>query len=352
MRIPSGVTDQYVYFIAVDATDYATRETGLSSFTVYRSRNGGAAAAMTTPTINETDATNMPGVYELLLDEDMTIDAGDDSQEMAFHITHAGMAPVTRTIELYRPKITAGNTLGVASDGDISGNVDGAVAGVTAQVTANVTAISGDTVAADNLELDYDGTGYNKANSTIGTCTTNTDMRGTDSAALAANYTAARAGYLDNINGHTAQTGDNYARLGAPAGASVSADIAAVQTDTNAIETDTQDIQTRLPAALVGGRIDANMGAISTSATAADNLEASALGIVTGACEGTPTTTVIQTDLAESTDDHYIGRVVVFTSGAAAGQATDITDYTGSTGTITVTALTTAPSASDTFVIV
>lgn len=118
MRIPSGTVDQYVYFVAVDATDLKTRETGLSSFTVYRSRNGGAAAAMTTPTVNETDATNMPGVYELLLDEDMTIDAGDDSQEMVFHITQASMAPVTRAIELYRPKITAGNTLSVESDGD------------------------------------------------------------------------------------------------------------------------------------------------------------------------------------------------------------------------------------------
>ncbi len=82
------------------------------------------------------------------------------------------------------------NALGIASDGDISGNVDGnvvgSVASVAAQVTANVTAISGDTAAADNLELDYDGTGYNKSNSTIGTCTTNTDMRGTDSAFLAA----------------------------------------------------------------------------------------------------------------------------------------------------------------------
>lgn len=129
MRIPSGVTDQYIYFVAVDATDFTTRETGLTSFTVYRSRNGAVAAAMTTPTVNETDTTNMPGVYELLLDEDMTIGSGNDSEEMVFHITATGMAPVTRTIELYRPKITAGNTLGVASDGDISGNVDGNVVG-------------------------------------------------------------------------------------------------------------------------------------------------------------------------------------------------------------------------------
>jgi hypothetical protein len=115
MRIPSGVTDQYIYFVAVDSTDFTTRETGLSSFTVYRSRNGAAAAAMSTPTINETDSSNMPGVYELLLDEDMTIGAGNDSEEIAYHITQASMAPVTRVIELYRPKITAGETLTVSS---------------------------------------------------------------------------------------------------------------------------------------------------------------------------------------------------------------------------------------------
>lgn len=42
------------------------------------------------------------------------------------------------------------------------------------------------------------------------------------------------------------QTGDNYARIGAPAGASVSADVAAVKSQTAAIETDTQDIQTKI----------------------------------------------------------------------------------------------------------
>ena len=64
------------------------------------------------------------------------------------------------------------------------------------------------------------------------------------------------------------QTGDNFARLGAPVGASISADVAGVQSDTN-------DIQTRLPAALVSGRIDASVGAmaanvLTAAATAAD----------------------------------------------------------------------------------
>lgn len=186
MRIESGSTTRYIYFVAVDATDLKTRETGLSSFTVRRSRNGGASAAMTTPTINETDTANMPGVYELLIDEDTTIAAGNDSEEMVFHITHAGMAPVTRVIELYRPKITAGNTLGVTSGGNAGidwGNV--ANAGTTVDLSAT----------------------------SINLCDT-----------------------ITTYTGNTVQTGDSFARLGAPAGASISADIAAVDTVVDGIK--------------------------------------------------------------------------------------------------------------------
>ena len=41
-RMAAGETNQYVYFVAVDATDLKTRETGFSSFTVYYSINSGA----------------------------------------------------------------------------------------------------------------------------------------------------------------------------------------------------------------------------------------------------------------------------------------------------------------------
>ena len=126
MRIPSGVTDQYINFVAVSSADFSTRLTGLTAFTVYRSRDGGTPVIMTTPTIVELSAGNMPGVYALLCDEDMSMAAGNDSEEMVFDITVATMATVTRSIELYR---------------------------------TNINAISGDTTAADNLELQYDGTG-------------------------------------------------------------------------------------------------------------------------------------------------------------------------------------------------
>lgn len=138
MRITTGSTDRYIYFVAVDATDMKTRETGLTTFTVWRSRNGAAAVAMTTPTINETNATYMPGVYELLLDEDTALAAGNDTEEMVFHITQASMAPVTRVVELYRPETTEGNTLDVTATGAAGidwGNVENPTTAVDLSAT-------------------------------------------------------------------------------------------------------------------------------------------------------------------------------------------------------------------------
>jgi hypothetical protein len=70
----------------------------------------------------------------------------------------------------------------------------------------------------------------------------------TDSVGLkGVNHPGATIPTVTTLTGHTAQTGDAFARLGAPAGASHAADIAAIKTQTAAIETDTG---TDLPATL------------------------------------------------------------------------------------------------------
>lgn len=61
-----------------------------------------------------------------------------------------------------------------------------------------------------------------------------------------------------------------YTRLGAPAGASISADIAGVQSDTD-------NLQTRIPAALVSGRIDASVGAMAANVLTASAINADAI---------------------------------------------------------------------------
>jgi len=79
----------------------------------------------------------------------------------------------------------------------------------TGNVNSDVIAISGDTTAADNLESYTDGTTPIPANAT--------QWKGAAAPAM---------------------TGDAYARLGAPAGASVSADIADIHTDVADVHTD------------------------------------------------------------------------------------------------------------------
>lgn len=104
---------------------------------------------------------------------------------------------------------------------------------------------------------------------------------------------------------------------------------------------------------VLAGIPDVNMAQISGSSTAADRLEASALQIIEGAATaGTLGTTQMSTDLTEATDDHFIGRIIIWTSGALSGQASDITDYTGVNGVLTFTATTEAPSNGDGFIII
>lgn len=201
-RFVSGVTDQVIYLVAVSSTDFTTRLTGLSSFTVYRSRNGGAATAFTTPTVTEVSAANMPGVYKLLLDEDMTIDAGDDSQEVALHITHAGMAPVTLTYELYRAKISAGETVtatGGRANADVThfGGAAGTFAGGRPEVNASHWA--GAATATDDLALV--------------TAPANFAALGINASGHISRVTLADT--ITTYTGNTPQTGDSFALIGA-----------------------------------------------------------------------------------------------------------------------------------------
>lgn len=135
-------------------------------------------------------------------------------------------------------------------------------------------------------------------------------------------------------------------------------DARASQATADAIETDTQDIQARLPAALVSGKMDSDVTAISGDTTAADRLEALMDGtLICQVNDAAATTTAFAADgFTEATDDHFNGRLITFISGALTGQQTDITDYDAAGGAqgsqeFTVTALTEAPANNDFFVI-
>jgi hypothetical protein len=96
-----------------------------------------------------------------------------------------------------------------------------------------------------------------------------------------------------------------------------------------------------------------NVTKINGIANAAARLAQSAATIVNGtAITGTLSTTQMTTDLTEATNDHYKGRVIIWTSGSLINQATDITAYNGTTKMLTYTATTEAPANGDTFIIV
>ena len=155
MRIKKGDTGRVVYFVAVDSTDLVARETSLTNIKVHYAIDeaDGSATAMTTPTATAVDTTNMAGVFALAIDEAgmVGLGAGVDEAELILHITADEMAPVTLSIEVFREKITAGNTLVV----DANGRVDvGKIAG-TAQTAndngADINAILEDTAEIANL---------------------------------------------------------------------------------------------------------------------------------------------------------------------------------------------------------
>ena len=131
-------------------------------------------------------------------------------------------------------------------------------------------------------------------------------------------------------------------------------DTEAVLTDTEAavpVLTDTEAILADTEAA-TGVLTDTEAILTDAEATIADT-EALNTGIITGTAQtGTLSTTQASTDLTGYADDQLIGRVIIWTSGACEGEATDITDYASASGLLTFTALTTAPGNGDAFKVV
>ena len=170
----------------LDSTDGNTAETALtiSQADVRLSKNGGDIAQK-----NESSAATHDelGLYDCDLD---TTDTGTLGRLQLF-VHESGALAVWHEFMV------------------VPANVYDSLVGGSDSLEVDATAISGDSTAADNAEAFFDGTGYAGTNNVIPTVTT--------------------------LTGHTAQTGDNYARLGAPAGASIAADIAEVEGQTDDI---------------------------------------------------------------------------------------------------------------------
>ena len=246
--------------------------------------------------------------------------------------------------------------------------------------TVDVGAVSGDTTAADNLELDYDGTGYAKANSTIGTATDVTN-------GVTASTVTDKTGYsisgtkntLDDLNDVSAaevntQVDTALSDIGLDhliAASVTGTDIAdnsiiarmvskSATADWDSFDNTTDALEALADAGLTTGAI---ADAVWDEAFSGHNVAGSFGKILRQIYEGvvsqdgavndaSATTTTFITNLTQTTDGFYHDKVIVFVSGSLAGQARHIETYTGSTKSITVSqAFTSAPANADEFLI-
>jgi len=317
----------------------------------------------------------------------------------------------------------------------------------TADMPVDVLAISGDSVAADNLEAAADGTGYNlgggsivAASVTAAVTANTTQLAGQTVAAagavtfpstvssltaggvrtelatelaridVATSTRLAGSAYTtpptaaaiadavwDETIGDHLTAGSTGAALNAAgsAGDPWTTPLPGSYTGSQAgkiladIRVDTEDIQSRLPAALVSGRMDASVGAMAANVLTASALATDAVTEVAGATAdavwdeayadhtvagsfgksmdilrkanyvtegsvaagGTPTTTSFRTNLTEP-DGTFDNQTLLFLTGTLAGESVPILTFANTNGLITTQdALTAAPTAGDEFVI-
>lgn len=314
--IKKSATSQSLYFEVLDSTSSTGgRKIGLvfntSGLTAYYVRNGAASVAITLATLSlassawssggfkEVDATNMPGIYRLDV-PDAAFATGAESVIVTIKGA-TGMAQISSEVQLEdNTDLDIFNRLGAPAGASVSADI-AAVKSDTGTILTDVNigagaiytrlgAPAGASIAADIAAL--------PTATTVSAIKTQTDKF----AFTVPNQVDCNV--LDwKSSAAPAMTGDAFARLGAPAGASVSADIAAVKSDTGTILTDVNTgagaIYTRLgapagasiaadiaavkgvlPAALVGGRIDANIGSVTAGAIVAASFAAGAFGAV------------------------------------------------------------------------
>jgi hypothetical protein len=170
----------------------------------------------------EVDATNHPGIYEIHLADARFAATGSliISVSGATNLAQCDVEVQTSNLNSNLTQIlgTAVSTPATAGilDANVKNIANAAVNTALAQVGVNV-------VSQDNIDFGA----LQKASLDASTPASVTTVTG--------NVNGNVTGSVGSVVGHTPQTGDSFARLGAPAGASVSADIAAIEAQTDDI---------------------------------------------------------------------------------------------------------------------
>lgn len=299
----------------VDSTDGATAETALSiaNTDIRLSKNGGNLAAKNSGGATHDEA----GWYQITLDATDTNTVGT----LQGHVKMSGALMVhfeaTVVEEAVYDMLFASGAAALATAASLAtaqadlDTITGSDGATLATAQANYAPSTAAALATAQADLDT--------------------LTGTDGVTLATsqpNYAPATAAALattDGVADAIKAVTDNLPNSGALTDLATAAALTTVDTVVDAIKVTT------------------------------DKLDPSASAIKPGTASGTPTTTTMVSDIGVTVDDQFKGRYIIFnettSTAALQGQATEITACTSASNTLTFTALTTAPSSGDTFVI-
>lgn len=207
-----NVASQKVALFAFDITTGAPKTGDSANITPYVAKDYGSVTALGTATATEMDATNAKGWYSFVLTQ------GETNGDALLFTAKSSTSNVSFSGQLVFTTPANFSTLVVDGSGRVDVSKIGGTSQTAGDVFARIGAPAGASVSADIAAVKSDS----------GAIKTQTDKL----AFTVANQVDANV--LDWKSATApAMTGDAYARLGAPAGASVSADIAALPTATS-----------------------------------------------------------------------------------------------------------------------
>lgn len=222
-----NVAGQKVRMLAIDTATNKPKTGDAANITAYLSKDYGTVTALGDTSATEEDATNAKGIF--LFDVTQS-EINCDVASFTGKSSTSGVEIIPVTIYPRPANFTA---FALDSSGRVqiqSGTSTGQLDMTSGVVKANATQFAGQTItAAAGVTIPS-----SIASPTNITAATGVTLAATTHAG-AVIPTVTTVGTLTTYTGNTPQSGDAFLRLGAPAGASVSADVAAVKSDTGTL---------------------------------------------------------------------------------------------------------------------
>jgi len=370
-------------------TDYTLEDTIYQKFSTRSFSTGGPTTLSGTPVVSayEDDGTTQ-------ITAGITLSADFDTVTGLNNLTIAATAANGfETGKDYSLVVTTGTVGGVSVVGEVVGEFS------IGRASANVTAISGDSIAADNLELQYDGTGLSgdtfPAAGDYTISGSHSDIAGPstpviDTGAAVANVNLTMPDYAQGIEIRNLNTlgtdlfsisGKGQIIYAASSSGAVNQRGNWKVTNTGGVTITTDDVAQNVTDTLAASEailLDTGTDGVLLAATATspklvdDFYDEAESGHNVGGSfgkgfrqvkEGTvsaestvndasATATVFVTALSSAVNDFYVDVSLVFIDGILAGQSRPVLSYNGTTKEITLEeALTSAPGNGDAFII-